>query len=305
MQQLDLFGEGPPSLGPARHPQFHRRPPPGLYLGTSSWSFPGWDGLVYNGHYSESELAREGLRSYAQIPLFRCVSLDRSYYRPPGLEEYRQLASQVPDDFRFVVKTPRDLLTMRPGRGVEWEPLAGEFLEPVREGLGEKIGVILIQYPPGSSLEAGSVRLFQDYLGNLFERLPRDVPFSLEVREAGVLDARLAEICHQHGVSWCASVHPQLPPVEKQLLIAPPPPGQPVMIRWNLRPSLDYNDARNQFHPFNSLQMPDPSRRERLARVIARALQADRKVYLTVNNKAEGSAPLTLASVLDELESLI
>lgn len=289
-------------MGPAHHPALARTPPEGLYLGTSSWGFPGWQGLVYNGHYSESQLAQEGLRSYAQIPLFGCVSLDRSYYRPPSVAEYKSLAGQVPPHFRFVVKTPRDLLAMKAGRGVEWEPLEREFLNPVQEGLGDRVGAVLIQYPPGSSLEAGSVRAFQDYLGKLFERLPSGLCFALEVREPGVLDARLAEICHQHGVGWCASVHPHLPPIEKQLLASPPPPGQPVVIRWNLRPSLDYNEARNQFHPFNALQLPDPSRRQRVARVIARALQAGRKVYLTVNNKAEGSAPLTLAAVLDELE---
>ena len=31
--------------------------PPNLRLGTSSWSYPGWAGLVWNGEYAESVLS--------------------------------------------------------------------------------------------------------------------------------------------------------------------------------------------------------------------------------------------------------
>ena len=49
--------------------------PAGLRLGTSSWSFPGWAGLVYERTYSQSVLARHGLHAYAQHPLLRTVSV--------------------------------------------------------------------------------------------------------------------------------------------------------------------------------------------------------------------------------------
>lgn len=303
-EQLDLFGESRPAVGTADNPVLQVKTPENLYLGTSSWSFPGWQGLVYDGQYTESRLAREGLVSYAQVPMFGCVSLDRSYYRPPSLEEYQSLAAQVCEGFAFIVKAPRDLLAMTPSSGVDLAKLRSLFLEPVHQGLGEKLGLILLQYPPGSYQSAGSAPRFQDRLASLFSQLPKHLSYSLEVRDTELLDSRMAKICHQHSVGLCASVHPNLPTIDKQLLTVPPPPGQPVMLRWNLRPSLDYKQARNQFHPFRQLRSEDPNRRARVARVIARALQADRKVYLTVNNKAEGSAPLTLRAVLDELLAL-
>src|SRR5258706_12832907 len=57
-----------------------------LRMGTSSWSFPGWHGLVYAQRSTEKELAREGLREYARHPLFRTVGIDRGHYAPipPG-----------------------------------------------------------------------------------------------------------------------------------------------------------------------------------------------------------------------------
>ena len=49
-------------------------------LGTSSWSFPGWRGLVYEGQHAQATLSRKGLAAYAAIPLLRTVSLDRTFY---------------------------------------------------------------------------------------------------------------------------------------------------------------------------------------------------------------------------------
>ena len=40
--------------------------PHGLRLGTSSWHFPGWAGLVWGGDYAESRLSKEGLAAYAR-----------------------------------------------------------------------------------------------------------------------------------------------------------------------------------------------------------------------------------------------
>ena len=41
-----------------------RQLPTSVHLGTSSWSFPGWQGIVYGDAYSESALARVGLAAY-------------------------------------------------------------------------------------------------------------------------------------------------------------------------------------------------------------------------------------------------
>ena len=59
--------------------------PARIHLGTSSWSFPGWTGLVYalrNGKpATEQVLARHGLAAYARHPLFRTVKIGRASCR--------------------------------------------------------------------------------------------------------------------------------------------------------------------------------------------------------------------------------
>ena len=77
-----------PAAVPPEVAELALRLPSDLRIGTSSWSYPGWDGLVYAGEYSESMLARKGLAAYARHPLLRTVSIDRGFYAPIPLADY-------------------------------------------------------------------------------------------------------------------------------------------------------------------------------------------------------------------------
>lgn len=73
----------------------------GLYLGTSSWSFPGWSGLIYGVPTGKANLAQHGLPAYAEHPLLRSVGVDSGFYAPldqlcePDPESRAQLARAV------------------------------------------------------------------------------------------------------------------------------------------------------------------------------------------------------------------
>ena len=71
--------------------------PRGVYLGTSSWTFPGWSGLVYDHEASTSQLAREGLGAYAHHPVLRTVGIDRTFYAPVPATTFAEYAQQVPE----------------------------------------------------------------------------------------------------------------------------------------------------------------------------------------------------------------
>jgi uncharacterized protein YecE (DUF72 family) len=308
MSQLNLFGEpasdaveaaedSPLNTSQAKAASSRW---PGLYLGTSSWSFPGWTELIYKQTYAPAELAKSGLSAYSQIPLFRTVSLDRTYYRTMDQNEFRGLSSQVPSDFRFVVKAPRDLLKPSPA-GLDLATFSSSFLTPAALGLGDRLGVVLLQFPPGTNADFDG--RFLKTLSPFLRGLPKELQYSVEIRDADLLGPQLTETLHQAGVSLCGSIHSALPNPDQQLLMVPPAPDTPIVFRWNIRPSLSYEDARNKYQPFRHLQSEDPGRRALLVSMVARALEAGRQVFLTANNKAEGCAPLTLLKFLEELSS--
>ena len=74
------------------------------------------------------------------------------------------------------------------------------------------------------------------------------------------------------------------------------PPEEPpfVVVRLLLRPGTWYEDQRERFAPFNRIVAPDDAMREEVAAISLRALAAGRRVYVLVNNKAEGSSPRTI-----------
>jgi uncharacterized protein YecE (DUF72 family) len=125
--------------------------PPNLYFGTSSWSYPGWHGITYDGQYTESLLSRKGLRACGQHPLLRAAGIDRGFYGPIPLADYLNYASQVPEDFRFLVKAPASVcdawLRGPDGAGrlqnaafLNAEIAIRDFIEPATSGLGPRCG---------------------------------------------------------------------------------------------------------------------------------------------------------------------
>ena len=89
-------------------------------------------------------------------------------------------------------------------------------------------------------------------------------------------------------------VHPEMVSLPRQLAELPPRPGEPILVRWMLQPGRSYREAREAWAPFRRLGGPDPTRREEVARLARQSLDAGSEVLTVVNNKAEGSSPLSV-----------
>lgn len=294
--------------------------PPLLHLGTSSWSFPGWNGLVWDGEYSESLLAKRGLASYALHPLMRAVSLDRAFYQPLAVSQYAAYAEQVPDSFRFVVKAPSvvadALVRSEDGKGMRanvgfLDPgLAwAAFVEPALQGLAHKAGALVFQLSPLPNAMLGRMPQAIARLGAMLAALPPlaqlrqqapDLVIAVEVRNAEWLVPAFADVLRAAGATYCLGGHAKLPPIEDQLPVLRALWPGPLVCRWNLHRShgrYGYEDAKALYQPFDQLVDPDPATREVLARVVRATVAAGHHAYLTIGNKAEGSAPRTVEAM--------
>jgi len=95
----------------------------------------------------------------------------------------------------------------------------------------------------------------------------------------------------------CLAVHSRMPPVAEQAAAfgldrdACP---LPLVARWNLHAGHRYEEAKQAYFPFNRLIQEDPPTRTILASLAARAAAHGRDVFITINNKAEGSAPCSV-----------
>lgn len=282
-----------------------------LYLGASSWSFPGWGGLVWDDRpYSESELSRHGLDAYARHPLLRTVSLDRTFYRAIDATSFKKLARQTPDDFRFVVKAPSeiaDAVLRAPDTGA---PLQDNpfFLDPRRalttavlpavDGLGHKLGALVFQISPLPVAWLRNSNALLDRFSALWRAvvpaMPATALTAIELRDARMLTPRLISHLAEHGVRYCVGLHDRMPPVARQVQAAEAGAQGDFICRWNLHQGLRYNQAKAQWAPFNRLHAPDAETREALAQAVVAALAGGYRAFVTINNKAEGSAPLSV-----------
>ena len=314
-----------PNVGPqppdAAHIELAAALPALARLGTSSWNYPGWNGLVWDGDYPESQLSKHGLQAYARHPLFRTLSLDRAFYRPLTASQYAAYAAQVSDDFRFVVKAPALVTdaTVRGEKGQAVQPnpaflsaelAVQEFVQPALQGLQHKLGVLVFQISPlPTGLHARLPELLQK-LAAMLHALPSltaqapDAVIAVEVRDPVWLTPEFASVLRQSGATYCLGLHAKMPPIEGQLpLLRALWPG-PLVCRWNLHRmhgTYGYEDAAKLYMPYAELVDVDLQTRTTLAKVVNATTKAGYNAYVTISNKAEGCAPLSVAALAGEM----
>ncbi|KQW57210.1 DUF72 domain-containing protein [Variovorax sp. Root411] len=295
--------------------------PSELRLGTSSWSYPGWADLVWDGEYAETVLSKNGLSALAKHPLFRTVSLDRNFYRALTASQYARYAAMVPDDFRFVVKAPSLVTdaTVRDesGRGMQANPVflsseiaRQEFVLPALEGLGHRIGVLVFQLSPIPGHLLADQPALLARIAEMLDSLPDltsvapDAVIAVEVRDPQLLNPAFAAMLRSVRATFCMGLHAKMPPIEDQLPMLRALWAGPLVCRWNLHRRhgrFGYEDAEKLYGPFDKIVDPDPETRTALAKVIAGTTRAGQNAFVTVSNNAEGCAPLTIAQLARDL----
>lgn len=287
--------------------------PQGVRFGTSTWSFPGWQGIVYGGDYDETKLSREGLSAYAHHPLLRSVGVDRSYYRPLDDKTLQRMAGAVPADFKFLIKAYAALMLPKSARRPDY--LAGvpdvfldptyasrNVIEPALRLLGEKLGVILFQFSPLGDRVLRYRKELLERLEVFLAALPSEAQYAVEWRDAALLGPDLADVLARCKVAHGYSGHPRMPQIEEQ---APFDRGEgPMVIRWLLRRDRVYEDARTTYAPFDRLLEPDADSRRGILSLLHGAVRQGREAIVIVNNKAEGSAPLSVLQLAREWSSV-
>src|SRR5258706_11147746 len=320
--QLALFDLGPPpetqrqGVGAAAQPpeveELGRLLPPEIHLGGSTWSFPGWAGLVWDHSYSQSKLAREGLAAYARHPLFRGVGLDRTHYAPVEAAELALYRRVVPPGFQFLVKAheactvdrwpDHDRYGVHRGQA---NPLfldpayaADQVVAPFVEGIGASDGAILFQFAPQS---LGTPGQFAKRLGAFLAALPKGPVYAVELRNRELVTAEYGDALAAVGACHCHNVHPRMPDIRAQANLSRSDRGPMTIIRWLLGAGLTYEEAGRRYAPFNRLAAPDPASRQAVAELARAAVAAGRPFLCTINNNAEGSAPLSAVELAREI----
>ena len=141
--------------------------PSPLYIGTAGWSVP-------SRYFAEVPCGGSHLERYARR--LNAVEINSSFYRPHQRKTYERWAQSVPAGFRFSVKVPKAITHEQ--RLSDCGALLDRFATEVT-GLGDKLGVLLVQLPPKLALEK---RVAGGFFRDLRKRF--DTPVACEPRHA-------------------------------------------------------------------------------------------------------------------------
>jgi uncharacterized protein YecE (DUF72 family) len=107
-----------------------------IRIGTAGWA-------ISSRHANKFPGAGTHLRRYSLA--LNCAEINSSFYRPHMRKTYERWAASTPRGFRFSVKLPKAIT--HEDRLHDPETILDRFADEV-DGLGEKLGVVLVQLPP-------------------------------------------------------------------------------------------------------------------------------------------------------------
>ncbi len=295
----------------------------GLYIGTSSWKYPGWLGQVYTrsryetrGQFSESKFNHECLAEYATV--FPTVCGDFAFYQFPSEQMWDQTFAQVPPGFRFSLKVPEDVTVERfpdlpryGKRAGQKNPhfmdalmVRGELLDRL-EPYRDKLGVLIFEFGTIHEKPMSDAREFAASLGHMLDELPLDrFRFAVEVRNPKFIEHGTAylDCLKAHGLAHCHNSWTRMPSLERQIAIPGTLSAPFGVARLLLRPGRSYQQAVDRFEPYEKIQDPYPEGRSALAKLMRTCIAEKRELFAFVNNRFEGSAVGTIEAVVDDFD---
>jgi uncharacterized protein YecE (DUF72 family) len=290
----------------------------GIYLGTSSWKYPGWLGLLYTperyrtrGRLSKAKFEKTSLFEYAKV--FKTVCLDGGFYRFPTAKMMEGIFSHVPSDFRLSIKVTEDITVRRFPNLPRYGKRAGQFnerfldadlfvasflgpLEPYRS----QIGALIFEFGhfhPGD-WERG--RHFVEALDTFFGQLPKGWNYSVEVRNESLLQPEYFQALRRHGVAHVFNSWSKMPPVAEQMKLAGSFTADFAAARFLLKPGRTFEQAVEKFQPYTEVKEPNPNIRTALIHLLTTPSPPGRprRRFLYVNNRLEGCALWTIYAAI-------
>jgi uncharacterized protein YecE (DUF72 family) len=293
----------------------------GVFIGTSSWKYPGWCGQLYDrsryewrGQFADSRFQRDCLAEYAEV--FKTVCVDAAYYAFPTQRSLEALAAQVPGDFRFGFKVT-DAITLkkfpnlprfglRAGKPNEQflnaDLFAASFLRPC-ESIRPRVGLLIFEFSRFYPADYQHGRDFAADLDKFLDRLPGGWPYAVELRNRGWLKPDYFACLARHQVAHVFNSWAAMPSLSQQMAL-PASRTNPELVaaRFLLKPGRNYEQAVKAFAPYDSIKEEYPEARTAGRALIAEGQAAgpNRTTFVFVNNRLEGNAPATIAAMLPD-----
>lgn len=274
-----------------------------LRVGTCSWKYAAWEGLVYEPGDRDDYLA-----AYARR--FDTVEVDQWFWslhgpeslslpKPRDVEAY---ARSVPEDFRFTVKAPNALTLTHHYNREKKGPLLenphflspglfGEFLERLAPMRG-RLGPLMLQFEYLNREKMPSREAFFDRLETFLSGCPQGWCYAVELRNSGWLVPSFFDLLRRTGAAPVFLEGYWMPPVWEVMDTHLERVGPVAVVRLHGpdRQGIEERTGKQ----WDAIREPKDAHLPRVAAAVRGLLARGTDVYLNVNNHYEGCAPLTI-----------
>ena len=170
-----------------------------VWIGTSGWNYKHWSGIFYPAELRQKDWFSHYARHFAT------VELNNTFYRLPKKETFEQWREKAPPGFLYAVKGNRFITHIKKLTAPE------ESLRPFVENvvaLGDKLGPVLFQFPPGWKWHRERVEPFLQVLRT--DARTKDWRISFEIRNASWYTEEAFELLRRFEVALCFADWPDL-----------------------------------------------------------------------------------------------
>lgn len=165
------------------------------YIGTSGFSYPSWKGNFY-----PQDLTPAQWLAYYSTQ-FNSLELNNTFYKFPTAKALIKMAESTPDDFMFSVKANQKITHIMLVKNAK--ETINDFTAITEDGLGEKLGNILFQFPP-------SFRYSDENLDNILNNLTHQSRNVIEFRHASWWTQEVLDTLRRHHLTFCSVSFPKL-----------------------------------------------------------------------------------------------
>jgi uncharacterized protein YecE (DUF72 family) len=288
-----------------------------VYIGGSSWKYEGWLGQIYTrerylsrGKFSKKQFEADCLREYAET--FPTVCGDFAFYQFPTDDFWRNLFGKTPSGFQFAFKVPEQITCKVFPTHPRYGPQAGTdnegfldaqmlremFLRPLLP-YRDKTALLIFEFGAFGRRAFAELGEFLDRLDPFLAQLPREFRYAVEIRNPEFLEKDYFSVLRRHGVAHVYNAWSKMPELGRQMAIPDSVTADFMVSRALLRRGRVYEEAVATFAPYTEVKDPNPETRESLRALIAQATEERRALFIFVNNRLEGNAPMTILSVVD------
>lgn len=281
-------------------------------IGTCSWKYGEWKGLVYS-----SDKGINFLEEYARR--YDTVEIDQWFWSLHAADKISlpdrrvalEYANSVPEDFRFTVKAPNSVTLTHHYQKAKQAPLLenehflsldlfNRFLDTISPLLG-RVSSVMLQFEYLNKQKMPQREVFFERLATFLDGCPRELPIGIETRNPNYLSRTYFELLNAHGAHNVFLQGYYMPPVTETCRQYPYAGSQTVLrLHGPDRKGMEEKSGGK----WNKLVENRDGELRDIAGMVVDFLARGIDVIVNVNNHFEGAAPLTIERFMDLLRHL-